>query len=1293
MKKRITLRLMVLQKEDIGLLLLLIILSVPFLNDKVLANEAQAGLSQRIALPRYNPWLTDPKFSELSQDIVTEHTPWATPYAGRGLRLVVIAPRWTQRATVELQQRFDFDATPIMAYRSHDWGDTNSPHYSWISSGTDDILTERAMATIGARRRPDVIVIGWMNCSVIPENVQQEIIDAVADGTGLVIYNPRPLSDKMKAFIEECKPITDKTLNAVVDGIPMGNLPSFKKQDSRDLIRQGIKFYQNDGGGYIAVVDYSPLSIRPYEGSNSYFSPPGAANQDVRDIHYDYYSSLAGRLILWAGGNMPEVKLTGWENLADQIDTKAGGSNLGVLQVSSKELSKAAKAELTIRDFDSTVEYQSSLEISPDGQISVELGQLKSEGHYADIILRDLAGRVLDWGSKYFTTNTGARIVSITTNKKSHDPKKMIQVNIALEGELTGAKVLIEVFDTYGRKIWAQTVDAQPEISIQADLSEALTIQCDIRATLSKGSVVLAKSTSKVLIRQPNPGIDQYFYGAWATKGYEFVRSQSANAMIKLGVRGGIISGEMDQWATKDVRPTPYVTRYYPDNTGKGLMVRKPCMTDPNYLKKEKAKIIMATNKKMHYSPVGYSLGDDQGMMLTGQDACISETCLPAFHKFLAERHVSIKALNELWGTEYASFDEAQPLSLKDALESEQYPRWAEHRMYMDKLFVDMHIWAKSVVREVDPGAKVGFEGPLMDDSWYGYEWKKLLDNLDFMAVYPNQWKFDIVRSFARPNLLMGGWHGGYAMYQNPDDLRSYPWYMLFNRCNSYWFFCGYGWSEAGHPAESIAPDLRPLSCFTETSKHVNRIQQGIDRLLLNSKPVNDKIAIYFSRPSVHGTTVMPAIPTRDYNTDLKWSQYMTAPEQKWPLNIEANLRLLDDMGLSYVFVDSHDIAAGKLQEENYSLLVMPFVHSLSSAEVKAVKEFVKAGGTILADVRPGVFDKHIKLLEKGPLDEVFGINRIGSVVTPLRDELISMAAKGGSVSVDGAEAGAMLPEHMDYGPEKDGEEGEKTDMIPLPVDTTVALKNGEAATETVSGSPIFISNKYGKGKACLMNMSIQHYLTLRAAGRGAGLRNLLRNALAGIDIVPDVQVQADGDHSARVRVYRYDNKGDLLVGLLRSHKRLLDESDGFIDTKARKFVVHFGRGGHIYDVINSKYYGLKDSLEMEIPIATPFLFAVLPYEVTAITAQTDQTGRAVTICPEVQVSNGKAGRHVIYVKVTDAEGRRRPEYDLDTIATDGKAVYTFNLAMNDPAGKWAFDLEDVATGTTAQATAQIKKP
>ena len=104
-------------------------------------------------------------------------------------------------------------------------------------------------------------------------------------------------------------------------------------------------------------------------------------------------------------------------------------------------------------------------------------------------------------------------------------------------------------------------------------------------------------------------------------------------------------------------------------------------------------------------------------------------------------------------------------------------------------------------------------------------------------------------------------------------------------------------------------------------------------------------------------------------------------------------------------------------------------------------------------------------------------------------------------------------------------------------------------------------------------------------------------------------------------------------------------------------------------------------------------LFAVLPYQVTGVTGSVSQSGQTVKINLAVQISQGKAGRHIMNVKVTDPTGRRRPEYDMDVIAEHGKADYSFKLALNDPTGQWTIDLEDVATGTAANTTIQIIKP
>ena len=260
---------------------------------------------------------------------------------------------------------------------------------------------------------------------------------------------------------------------------------------------------------------------------------------------------------------------------------------------------------------------------------------------------------------------------------------------------------------------------------------------------------------------------------------------------------------------------------------------------------------------------------------------------------------------------------------------------------------------------------------------------------------------------------------------------------------------------------------------------------------------------------------------------------------------------------------------------------------------------------------------------------------------------------------------------------------------IPMPVDPTVQLAGGRAAASSDAGVPIFVTREHGRGQACLMNMSIQHYLTLRAAGRGLGMQWRLAEFLDRAGIAPDICAKAVGGHSARVRLFRFRDGDAQLVGVIRPHKRLYDEPEAFADRAPRPFMLDFGRDGHLYNVIDRTYIGHVRELELQVPVATPFLFALLPYRVEKIDADIHREGHAVNIDFTVHATKGPAGRHVVFVRVTDSKGRRRKEYDRGIVAVAGKGTHAFNLALNDPIGSWVIDLEDVASGVQQRITLQ----
>lgn len=1246
---------------------------------KALLQDRSPSTSTESALPRYSWWVSDPEMYEITTEVVTPHTPWARPYAGHQLRLVVIAPRWTQRATVELQQRFDFVATPIMAKFAGTWSDSNTPDYAWLPHGTETETTANALAAlrgsslavtamwskrIAGTQPPDAIVIGALSCSILPEAVEQAILDAVSHGSALILFNVSDVTPRLQALLDGCSTSVSGDVDAVVDGIPLRGLLT-ENRSPREIIGNWATFHETKAGARVVVVRYTGLTaanpsplINWY--INCYFSPSWSVDDEsMRDIYYDYYSSFAGRCILWAARELPEVQLTGWERLPSEVDVQNAPVPYGALSIESTSLRpQGLTAELTIRDEDATVEHRERIPITADGNIVLSLPQLKAGGHFLDVILRNPEGRSLDWGSSYFTCRTDADVVSMRTEKKSYTPGEPVPLEIKLRGNLAGARLDVEISDTLGRLLWTASVDARPEMLLDAKLTGALTIQCEARATLRRGSTIMATRSHKILVRQPVPPEDKFIYCAWAGIDHSFVRRRVAETMAAQGITSGVIFGDMDEWAGLNVRPTVYATRYAQDGQ-EHSRIRQPCFNDPVFIQSETSKLKDCAERMKNYSPLAYSLGDDVSMLSTHQDACICPNCLNDFRKYLAGQYGGIEALNRSWRTAYTSFDEVMPSTLEEATAGGNFPAWADHRMYMDQLFVKMLRLAKGAIQDVDPGARVGFEGPLADESWQGYLWKEMMDTVDLMVPYPNAWKFDLVRSFGRPGLLSGGWYGGYAMYRNgDDDGRSYPWFLLFNGCNSYWFFSDYATAAGGHPSEGLAPDLRVLPCLSAATREVQRIQTGIDRLVLGAKRETDAVAVYFSRPSVHASTVTPAIPLEASD---KTTQYLAAPEQKWALNTEAMLRLLDDVGLSYTFVDRNDIAAGRLQKGKYRLLVMPYVQAMSSDEAAAVRKFVQDGGCVLADVRPGLFDEHVRLLEKGRLDGLFGIARQGSALDPLQAEPVRWAS-GGTEDV-------------------------------MPVDPTVRLAAGTSAIRSSKGAPLFIKSRYRKGSTMLLNMSLQHYLlTLRPEGRGEGVRSLLLQWLDEKNMVPSVRVETVGEGRSPVnaRVFRYDDDGIRLVGLLRSHKRVMDDPDAFVDRSPKPVNVSFGREGYIYDVINHRRWGKGSSLQMELPVATPFLFAVLPYRVVDVGVAARQKGRTVNVQASVKTSGSKTGRHVIRIQIVDADGRKRPEYEMAITTRKGRAVGSFDLALNDPSGRWDIYAEDVIAGVIGRQHVEI---
>jgi hypothetical protein len=169
---------------------------------------------------------------------------------------------------------------------------------------------------------------------------------------------------------------------------------------------------------------------------------------------------------------------------------------------------------------------------------------------------------------------------------------------------------------------------------------------------------------------------------------------------------------------------------------------------------------------------------------------------------------------------------------------------------------------------------------------------------------------------------------------------------------------------------------------------------------------------------------------------------------------------MLRDSGLQYNFISYIDTVQRGVPKE-YGTLILPACLALSDAEAKQIREWVRGGGTVIADYLPGVFDQHGKgRAGGGALDDVFGVKQ---------DPAIRQRDVFG---------GRDLWTEVD----QDANFSWKTYEGFL-TNKNSCVKDASGFNKAVRNAPTAHVNVFGQGKAVLMNLSPQWYNAYRTSG------------------------------------------------------------------------------------------------------------------------------------------------------------------------------------------------------------------
>ncbi len=402
------------------------------------------------------------------------------------------------------------------------------------------------------------------------------------------------------------------------------------------------------------------------------------------------------------------------------------------------------------------------------------------------------------------------------------------------------------------------------------------------------------------------------------------------------------------------------------DPTNRAVFERQPGLSDPAALAAFTSRLEAMVRSHSPHRPIYYSLADEPGIgdLAAAWDADISPSSLAAMRIWLRTQYADLAALNREWGTEYAEWDAVVPQLTSDALRRTDgnYAAWADFKAWMDVAFARAVRAGTDAVHRGDPSARAALEGAQIP-GWGGYDYSLLAGAVDAMDIVGAGNAVELAQAFNPRLLILRTSFGAGA-----EETRAAWWHVLHG---------GRGtivWDDAN---TVVRPDGSPTARGRGLAATAAAIEAKAG-WLRHAEPLYDPVAVLYSQASFRTRWILDR-----RHGDPAWWKRDAAREYEdnaWTLARRQILRRLGALAVRPRILSSAMLEAGALQREGIKLLILPHAIALSEAEAAAITAFAAAGGTVLADTEPGLFNQHSRWRGTPPLD---GIARIPEALLP----------------------------------------------------------------------------------------------------------------------------------------------------------------------------------------------------------------------------------------------------------------------------------------------------------------------
>jgi hypothetical protein len=392
--------------------------------------------------------------------------------------------------------------------------------------------------------------------------------------------------------------------------------------------------------------------------------------------------------------------------------------------------------------------------------------------------------------------------------------------------------------------------------------------------------------------------------------------------------------------------------------------LRDPSLSDPQWLKRIHDRVVQTVTAFRPYRPLYYNLGDETGIadLAAYWDFDFSPASLAAMRRWLATQYPDLAALNREWGTDFPRWNNVVPPTTDAAMrrKDENFAAWGDFKEWMDVAFARAIAMGRDAVHGADPHADAAIEGGQVP-GWGGYDYARLVHSVD--VIEAGDENVELVHSLA-PGLVILT-----TSFGSGDSAARPVWSA---------FLAGARGLILWDDAHEFVNDAGVLGDRGRTAApYFRALRHGLGALVIGSRRLTSPIDIVYSPPSMRVQWL------RDWkDKGDAWTHRGSAEEGGADNTVRAAMAAYADaveaLGYAPRFVSAAALAAGALRHDGARIVVLPHAIALSPAAAEAIRRFVAAGGTAIADTMPGSFDAHGRRLDWPLLADLFGKSAAG---------------------------------------------------------------------------------------------------------------------------------------------------------------------------------------------------------------------------------------------------------------------------------------------------------------------------